>query len=374
MSYPFRVHYLAASFVPYEDASSVHVVRMAAALSEQTAEVELFCKQGMDRAIDSYYGLSKPLKINAVPFSNRLGLLRYLYALGRTASPDLALGRYAYASYWAALRGTPVLYEVHAPATGIKRRIEQQLFKHQQLLGVISITEALAEEYRRQYPQLEGRLLVLPDAANDPGAQPPPKTDGPLTAAYAGGWFQGRGIDLILALARSLPNYRFRLAGGTRSTLDGMGLSAPANVECVGYLPPAAVDDFLRSADVLLAPYAKQVSAFHGNALDTTDWCSPMKLFEYLSHGKAIVCSDLPVLREVLNDGENALLPPPQDLAAWTAALQRLDEDRSLARRLGATARKHFLERHTWAQRAERALAFAAARLQQGRHSSATSR
>lgn len=170
-------------------------------------------------------------------------------------------------------------------------------------------------------------------------------------------------MELIVALARALPGISFNLAGGDAADLAALGLPAPANLLCHGYLAPASVDDFLRQADVLLAPYGTRVMVNHGRALETTRWCSPMKLFEYLAHGKAILCSDLPVLREVLRDGDDALLLPPEDPGAWQAAIERLDQDRALAQRLGSTARADFLARHSWSQRAERLLEFVAERL-----------
>ena len=54
----------------------------------------------------------------------------------------------------------------------------------------------------------------------------------------------------------------------------------------------------------------------------------------------------------------------PEDEAAWVAALARLDADRGLAQRLGTSARRDFLERYTWAGRAERIVQYATAALE----------
>jgi glycosyltransferase involved in cell wall biosynthesis len=83
---------------------------------------------------------------------------------------------------------------------------------------------------------------------------------------------------------------------------------------------------------------------------------SPLKLFEYMSWGKPILCSDLPVLREVIEDGRNGLLLPPDDPTAWAAALCRLMDNPDEGERLGNKARADFLARHTWRQRANRVL------------------
>ncbi|MEM6707977.1 MAG: glycosyltransferase [Pseudomonadota bacterium] len=359
-----KLLYIASTAVPAATASSVHVGRMCAALGRSGTVVELLCKQGLDRSLEDYFGMATPFTTHAVPFDSRWALPGYLRVLERLrSSVRVAHGRYAYGSLYCALRGTPVSYEVHAPATGIKRQVEQRLLRNPKLLGVVAITQALADEYLRQYPALDGRLCVLPDAADDPGASRLPSTSGRLVAAYAGGWYAGRGIELIVALARAMPQIDFRLAGGSHAALGdwASGAELPPNLRAVGYLEPARVADFLAAADVLLAPYGRTVAANHGSStavLDTTRWCSPMKLFEYLAQGKAILCSALPVLQEVMRHEDNALLVEPENLAAWVAALQRLDHDRSLAVRLAQQARRDYLSQHSWDRRAERLLRF----------------
>jgi glycosyltransferase involved in cell wall biosynthesis len=80
-----------------------------------------------------------------------------------------------------------------------------------------------------------------------------------------------------------------------------------------------------------------------------------MKLFEYLACGRAIVSSDLPVLREVLNP-QNAVLLPAEDGAAWAAALQELQTNPERRARLAAQARQD-ANGYTWEARASRILA-----------------
>ncbi len=81
-----------------------------------------------------------------------------------------------------------------------------------------------------------------------------------------------------------------------------------------------------------------------------------MKLFEYMSWGKPILCSDLPVLREIIDDGRNGLMLPPEDASAWTTALRRLAGDPRERDRLGSAARGDFLAQYTWEHRAHAVL------------------
>jgi glycosyltransferase involved in cell wall biosynthesis len=55
-------------------------------------------------------------------------------------------------------------------------------------------------------------------------------------------------------------------------------------------------------------PYKSKVAGNSGG--DIAQVTSPMKLFEYLACGRAILTSDLPVLREVLSENNAAFYPP----------------------------------------------------------------
>ena len=67
----------------------------------------------------------------------------------------------------------------------------------------------------------------------------------------------------------------------------------------------------------------------------------PNKAFQALACGTPLVTADTPAARELLGDGESALLVPPGDPAALAAAVRRLADDPALARR----ARRGGLER-----------------------------
>jgi glycosyltransferase involved in cell wall biosynthesis len=67
-------------------------------------------------------------------------------------------------------------------------------------------------------------------------------------------------------------------------------------------------------------------------------YTSPLKLFDYLAAGRAIVASDLPAIREVLTAEYNALLVEPGRADLLAAALSRLDADPALRLRLSRQA------------------------------------
>jgi glycosyltransferase involved in cell wall biosynthesis len=104
--------------------------------------------------------------------------------------------------------------------------------------------------------------------------------------------------------------------------------------------------------DAVLAPYLRVVHGVGGGGGNLAAWMSPLKIFEYMAAGKPILSSDLPVLREVLRDGENAMLRAPEDIEGWATALTQLFRDEGLRARLGAQARRDFDAHYSWNRRA----------------------
>ena len=73
-----------------------------------------------------------------------------------------------------------------------------------------------------------------------------------------------------------------------------------------------------------------------------------------------MVASAVGQVREVLRDGETAVLTPPGDVAALAHALRVLRGDPQRRRALARAGRRWVLQERTWAEVAGRILGFAA--------------
>ena len=92
-----------------------------------------------------------------------------------------------------------------------------------------------------------------------------------------------------------------------------------------GFVTPNETKKYLNSFDILLAPYQNKVSVFGNHESDTSKFMSPLKIFEYMSHKKPIVASDLPVIREVLNKS-NSILVKSDDIKLWINSIEKLKD------------------------------------------------
>jgi glycosyltransferase involved in cell wall biosynthesis len=84
------------------------------------------------------------------------------------------------------------------------------------------------------------------------------------------------------------------------------------------------------------------------------DYCSPLKIFEYMAMAKAIVAPATRTICGILTDGEEALLFPPGDYKSMVQAILRLAGDPALRNRLGLAARQRVCEQFSWRHNSER--------------------
>jgi glycosyltransferase involved in cell wall biosynthesis len=245
----------------------------------------------------------------------------------------------------------------------IARPLMKATLSDRSCLGVITHSAYAAGSYRRLgLPQ--AKLLVAHNGYDparlgpDPGqAQArdrlglPP---GPL-AVYAGRINATKGLGEVLAMARLRPGVRVLLVGSEGEGEVEQAARALANVGVVGWQGPEALGLYLRAADVLLIPPSRAPLERFGNCV------LPLKTFQYLAAGRAILAPRAPDTAELLVDGETALLTEPSPQAA-AEGLDRLIADTPLRDRLAGAARAR-AEHLTWDHRAERLLEFLRERL-----------
>ena len=287
-----------------------------------------------------------------------------LHRLARRSRPDVAFADDVRSALALALAGVPVLVELHSMAfhaSRLGRAALVRLLRRPELRAVVTISDALRDDLVADAGVPATLVHVLPEAARPRSdadlAAPAPDwvatgtRAGALQVGHTGSLYEGRGVELMVAVARALPDVDLHLLGGPADVADALRRRSdlPANVLVHGLRTATDAQRLQAAMDVLLAPYARSVATPGG--VDTARWMSPMKVFEYLAAGRAIVCSDLPVLREVLDDDATALLVDPEDPDAWTAAIARLRDDAALRGRLGRQGRALHAERYTWEAR-----------------------
>ncbi len=286
-----------------------------------------------------------------------LGVAALLCAIPRAMRPPVVYESHGYAPDVAA--ALPELVATARPpgAHKLARLARREAQVWQRAEGYVTITAGLAKELSSRHGTRD-RVAVIPDGVRvtkgDTQLFPsdPAKKLSVPTVAYAGHLYAWKGVDVLLESLARVPDAQGLIVGGHAAEPDldrvkalARRLGIESRVTFTGLVEPARVPELLQRARVLVLPNpASAVS---------TRYTSPLKLFEYLAAGRAIVASDLPSIREVVHDGVDALLVAPGDPDALARGIQRVLDDPALADRLSRAAAE-LAPHYSWARRAER--------------------
>lgn len=371
-----ELHYLSESNLRSTSANAVHVMKMCHAFAQEGLDVTLHAVgEGAQSEAHLRYGtcgfsirlhqvasiwlvrmlLVLKSKCQGLPIGQIPHLIFGLMHLrNHIALPDLLYARNIN-WLWACTLGRriPFVVECHRPpANRLEAWILRALLGHPSLRKVVVISQALQRIFLQRFPRLRSQdIMALHDGADPVCDAGSIEGDDTFRVGYVGGLYPGRGIEMICALAQREPKIEFHIVGGTFDDIQHWrNQISAANVIFHGHVPHSVLSDFYRQFTVVLAPYQQKV-AIHGGTGNTSGFMSPLKIFEYMAWGKAMIVSDFPVLREVLREGENALLVAPDDVNGWHEALKRLRNDSKLVHQMGGTAKIDLEARYSWSVR-----------------------
>ena len=298
--------------------------------------------------------------------------------------PDVIYERYnlyLLAGLWLKKRrGIPLLLEVNSPLVEERLRFgglglpalghwaERKIWCGAD--AVLPVTKVLAGHLRARGVAAE-RIVVIPNGINESHFNQAPTPSAAKAALPWQGWsdalvlgFTGfvrdwHGVDRIidwLASSQAPANARLLMVGDgpARAELQAQAqqLGLSDRVRFTGFVPRADVPAWVAAFDVALQPAV-------------VAYASPLKLFEYLALGKAVVAPRVPNLVEVLTDGDNALLFDAQAPGALEGALDKLCSDPVFRAQIAEGARTSIARQGlTWRSNAARVGTIATALLE----------
>lgn len=382
---------VAPTSIPSRRANTIQVMKMAQAFVKLEHRVRLavpthlsdtqLCTRSWQE-LAHLYGLTQEFPIDWLPANPILRKYDYAWRAvcwAKRLDFDLIYTRLPQAATLAALMGLNTIYELHDRPSGIFGPVLfKRYLKAKGARRLVLISRVLASDLRQEFAAFENSpfAVVVPDGVDlERYTNLPEPYESRLilidiikpvldryghkfsadqfTVGYTGHLYPGRGIHLILEIAKRLQEMNFLIVGGDpqdviqvreMARLNGLG-----NVILTGFIPNTNLPLFQASCDLLLMPYQRKVAASSGG--DIARYLSPMKLFEYLACGRPICSSDLPVFREVLSD-EDAVLLPPDDIDRWVAAIQDL-HDNPLRRDDLSIRSKEIAIKYSWECRAK---------------------
>lgn len=371
-----KIFYFSTTLLPSHDPQSIHVMKMAQAFAKNKHDVTLFARlvgRVSSEELFQIYDTEPCFKLHlsssfGVPVvSDTTQFFKLKKALPTLGGTDLFYGDDLYALCALGDSHTPIVFEVQdIPRSPLAASAMKKLLARPNLRAIVTISDVLKKEFMRLYPTLQPeQIFVAHDGADlidyiSQKAQTLKTLKGReecFNIGYAGSLHPGKGLALIARLAKFRPNYDFHILGGTVKEVQRYQTQIqPPNIHFYGHCDHADVPSYLKAFDVCIAPY--QHRALIKTGRNTSRWISPMKIFEYMAAGKPILCSNLPIMHEILEHGNNALLLPASDEEKWGYAIDNIKNNPETWAKLGEQAYQSLQDRYTWDKRAQAILDF----------------
>jgi len=364
-----KLIYLANIRIPTQRAHGYAIMKMCEELARQGVEMELVIPNKKNNlGVDpfDYYGLDRNFKITrlaAMDFLGRLPFANWLFFWLDSIIFNLALRRKSYLKFSnniytrdyfiAALlpKRCRIFLELHdLPKSNflLKRALAKSA-------GILVISGGLKDDLEKRGLAM-AEIKILPDAVDlerfdikISQAEARQKLNLPSDKKiilYGGHLYGWKGADILAQAAGSLPDCLIVFVGG----IDEERLKfereygRAANIKIISFQKRELMPFYFKAADILVLPNKK-------GDLISEKYTSPLKLFEYMAVGRPIVASDLPSIREILNES-NAVLVESSNPHELAEGIKKVLSNKELADRISKQALKD-VESYTWEKRAE---------------------
>ena len=362
-----KLIYITHTRIPTEKANGIQIMEMCEAFALSGIEVELIIPYRWNKIKDDpfdYYNVKPIFKItrlpclDIMPLENYLGKLPHLltvfsfflsskiYSLGKEY--NVIYTRSKFASFFF----KNFVLEIHYIPSRVKLFHKKTWHKATSLIALANIIKK--ELVLTGIP--ENKILVASNGVdiekfsidiNKKEARE--KLNLPANKniiMYTGSFFlhSWKGVDNILQATSKLPNHLFVLIGGTKKEIDKLSKEVADNVLLIKKQQHSQIPLYLKAADILLLPNTKEKAI-------SEKYTSPLKLFEYMASKRSIIASNLPSIKEVLNE-KNSLLVEPT-IQGLVSGINKISQNKEWADKISAQAFVD-VQNYSWLKRAQK--------------------
>jgi glycosyltransferase involved in cell wall biosynthesis len=378
-----KIALITNSRIPSLTANSIQAMKVAQALMQLNHDVKMFAPREAEipnhELLTTHYGLKLVPEINFLPSIKGFKRLDFIFHAQNAAKKfgaDLIytwLPQSAVLGLWS---GYPVVLEMHADNSGLLGVWWMRQFwkaNGKKLMTVTTSALKNALETSTKLKLSNEAVVIAPNGVeleryvnllSPSEARNQLNLKQGLTVGFTGHIYAGRGADLLFELAKQMPQVNFLWVGGTPELVESwrnkLHEANSKNVMMTGFVKHDVIHLYQAASDILLMPYSSSISASSGQ--DIAEVINPMKMFEYMASGRAIISANLPSIREVLNEGNAVFVEvgsaesrEQRTVESWKVEIEKLLADESLRVKLGSSARKD-VENFSWVKRESRIL------------------
>lgn len=373
-----KLIYVANVRMPTEKAHGLETAKLCEVFARQGIEVELVCPfrfNPVKRDPFGYYQISRTFKIKKIPsidlmpiFPGTLGFLIQYFSFAISATIYLIISGLIFKKdliffshdhlclFLISFLNKNIYYDLHDfPSRFL---IFYRSFFNR-TSGIISTNKWKKRELLEKFFIPPKKISYIPNATDTS------KFDIDLTkidcrqklnlpldrklVVYTGHLYSWKGVQTLAEASRFLPKKtEVFFVGGTDKDIKEFKIeNARFKIQVVGHKPHSEIPYWLKAADVLVLPNTakEDISKY---------WTSPLKMFEYMASKTPIVASDLPSIRDILNE-ENAVFCEPDNPKSLALAIEKILKDKVLAKKVAYQAYQD-VQKYTWDNRAKEIL------------------
>lgn len=374
-----KLLFIANERIPSEKANSINIVKMCSSLASLGQEVTLVIPKRnnpIQENIFDYYGVEKNFQIHSIDVPETMNFGKYGFLWNQfifslkiflntkwKKKEYVVFTRDIYTSLFLHARGYMVFHDLH----GFPEK-SHWFWKYvlRKMDGIVCTNEWKMKQCFEKYNIPREKMIVARNGF-DPEMfvqkqERKTKVDFGLpfekpVVLYTGHFYDWKGAHVLAEAAKELTELSVVLVGGSKEDVARFSskFSGVKNLFFVSHLPQRDVAGYIALCDVLVLPNSVQSVdprlSFYSK-FDT----SPIKMFEYMASGKPIVASDIPSVREVLDDSTAVFFEPdnPQDLASKIQFAMKNFEKMDTLQKNAKEKSKEF----TWRARSEKILQF----------------
>ncbi len=244
------------------------------------------------------------------------------------------------------------------PLKGIHEYIarKEAMFSYQLAERIICVSEQAKNHLIDNWQVMPDKICVMPNGVDielfgNPHDSRMIRSEYDLkddfVVGFVGGFQYWHGLERLLEsfnmVKSNIPNSTLLLVGDgpVRVDIETMAkeMDLSNSVIITGLVPQQRVPELMSAMDLAVLPYPQ---------LPKDLWFSPLKLYEYMAAGKAIVASDSGQISDVIEDGYNGILVNPGDAVDLANAIIHLLQDPLKRVFLGQNARRKAIANHSW--------------------------
>ena len=315
-----KICYISNSASPSTNASSLQTAKLCEYISKKGHEVKLILPNtGFRKNFFGYYNIKFKFKLKRIKYFDKfpIGINYYLYSIwaiikSNYKKQDLYITRNFFTSFVLCILRKIHILEIHDDIE-IEGRIIRFLIKNlktlnsKYLVKIITTTTTLKKKYI-SYGVFKKKIYVLHNASSLSAGFKKSKNKKNYIIGYFGSIYKSRGIDMIINLSKLDKKNKYYIFGGSKEQIKFFShKNKGKNLYFSSHIPYNIVKKTLSKIDICILPYTSKITV-SGNVGNISKFTSPLKIFDYMKLGKLIICSNLPVIREVLKNNENSIL------------------------------------------------------------------